>query len=263
MLISHESPLVMLEASRKYNDYDYALVHLFEEYDVYLQFFKDSLKQNRIVYLDNSIFELGEAFDSHKFAKYCEEFYNLNKEKFYHIVPDVMQDCDGTIQKFKEFKTIFDKENSIGVVHGKTLEERLKCFEFMKENADIIAIGFDSLYYEQEEGKTVFEKWYNGRIKFVNYLNDNGYLKNTKVHLLGCGLPQEFKAYKHIKEIISVDTSNPIVHGLKGISYNENGLDYKETQKLIELIEFKEEDIKPKLPIIEHNITKFRSFCER
>ena len=31
MLISHESPISMLEKSRDYNDYDYALVHLFEE----------------------------------------------------------------------------------------------------------------------------------------------------------------------------------------------------------------------------------------
>ena len=32
MLVSHESPISMLEASGKYNDYDYALVHLFEKY---------------------------------------------------------------------------------------------------------------------------------------------------------------------------------------------------------------------------------------
>jgi len=64
MLVSHESPISMLDASRKYNDYDYALVHLFEKYPEYYNFFKISLNLGREVLLDNSIFELGEAFDS-------------------------------------------------------------------------------------------------------------------------------------------------------------------------------------------------------
>ncbi len=57
--ISHESPLSMLDISRTYNDYDYALVHLFEKHPSYYQFFEDSLRQGRTVLLDNSIFELG------------------------------------------------------------------------------------------------------------------------------------------------------------------------------------------------------------
>lgn len=32
MLVSHEVPLSLLEKSRSFNDYDYALVHLFEIY---------------------------------------------------------------------------------------------------------------------------------------------------------------------------------------------------------------------------------------
>ncbi len=66
MLVSHESPISMLETSRKYNDYDYALVHLFETHPQYYNFFKVSLNLGREVLLDNSIFELGEAFDSEK-----------------------------------------------------------------------------------------------------------------------------------------------------------------------------------------------------
>jgi hypothetical protein len=30
MLVSHESPISILDKSKEYNDYDYALVHLFE-----------------------------------------------------------------------------------------------------------------------------------------------------------------------------------------------------------------------------------------
>ena len=64
MLISHEVPISILQESRKFNDYDYALVHLFETEPEYYDYFVDSLKQGRKVILDNSIFELGTAFDS-------------------------------------------------------------------------------------------------------------------------------------------------------------------------------------------------------
>ena len=54
---SHEVPLSMLEQSRAFNDYDYALVHLFEKYPKYYDFFKKSIEMGRDVLLDNSIFE--------------------------------------------------------------------------------------------------------------------------------------------------------------------------------------------------------------
>ena len=76
MLVSHESPISMLEKSRDYNDYDYALVHLFESHPKYYDFFKESLLMDRDVLLDNSIFELGEAFDNAKAALIGSDEYN-------------------------------------------------------------------------------------------------------------------------------------------------------------------------------------------
>ena len=56
MLISHEVPKCLFEKSLDFNDYDYALVHLFDEDPEYLEFYKNSLKNGRHVLLDNSIF---------------------------------------------------------------------------------------------------------------------------------------------------------------------------------------------------------------
>jgi len=86
-MISHETPLSMLEESITYNDYDYALVHLFETHPDYLKFFKRSIACGREVLLDNSIFELGKSFDSVKFAEYVKEL-----RPTYYIVPDVLED---------------------------------------------------------------------------------------------------------------------------------------------------------------------------
>ena len=87
MLVSHETPISLLDESREYNDFDYALVHLFETHPEYYSFFKQSLLQGREVLLDNSIFELGYAFDSEKFAHYVNEL-----KPTYYIVPDVLED---------------------------------------------------------------------------------------------------------------------------------------------------------------------------
>ena len=248
MLISHESPLKLLKLSLKYNDYDYALVHLFDKYPEYLKFFEKSIKK-RIMYLDNSIFELGEAFDIENFKVWCNHFCDINENNLYYIVPDVLEDCERTIQNFKNFK--FNRGHRIGVCQGKTKEETLKCFEFLKDKCDIVAISFDYSWFGQEE---LSIRMLN-RVAFVKELLTS--YRGIKLHLLGCYLPQEFKYYRDPPQIVSIDTSNPVVHGLKGISYTPSGLNFKESQKLAELMEAKE------IPIqVFQNIQMFKGFCK-
>ena len=66
--------------------------------------------------------------------------------------------------------------------------------------------------------------------------------------------------YKSIKSIVSCDTSNPIVMGLLGYRYDEvNGLDFKESIKLVDLFEAKLDE--KQLENIHHNIKVFKSFA--
>lgn len=261
MKISHESPICMLESARDYNDYDYALVHLFEKYPKYKKFFELNLKCGRIVYLDNSLFELGVMFDHKKFAEEAEYFSKINSENFYYVIPDSLEDFEATINSFEEFtKNYKIKGNKIGVVQGKNFEELLECFKFMKTYADVVAISFDYSYYEKMSnyGDNIFQKYMEGRQLFIKYLKDHNFLEDTKVHLLGCSLPQEFIAYRGIKEIISCDTSNPIVHGILNIKYKDYGLDNKEEIKLVDFIDIPE--LKINWKCVMHNIAKFRKF---
>ena len=250
--ISHESPISLLELSKKYNDYDYALVHLFDKYPKYLKFFEESIK-SRIMYLDNSIFELGEAFDIGGFKEWCNHFCDINEGNFYYIVPDVLEDCEKTIQNFDNFK--FGRGHRIGVCQGKTKSETLECFDYLKDKCDIVAISFDYSWFGDNETPLVIRMW--NRVQFIRSLKYKGLLNNVKLHLLGCYLPQEFKYYKDIPEIVSLDTSNPVVHGLKKISYTVDGLISKESQKLVDLIESEE------IPIqVFQNIQMFRGFVK-
>ncbi len=145
MLVSHESPISMLDKSRTYNDYDYALVHLFEKEPEYYNFFKVSKTLGREVLLDNSIFELGHAFDPKKFAKYVEEL-----KPTYYVVPDVLEDSQQTCSSFNKFTLNYPDLPGlkIGVVQGKTYQELVECYRFMTNHADYIAISFDYSWYE-------------------------------------------------------------------------------------------------------------------
>ena len=183
--VSHESPICMLDKSHLYNDYDYALVHLFDDYPQYYDHFKKSLQQDRKVYLDNSIFELGKSFNN---KKYIEWINKLNPT--YYIVPDVLEDAAGTIKQLFEFNSImaggvvdpyqsheveatvidndhvedesgcgdckettdvnlnnFKPSKQIGVVQGKDWDELVECYQVMSKMTDMIAISFDYSYY--------------------------------------------------------------------------------------------------------------------
>jgi len=101
--------------------------------------------------------------------------------------------------------------------------------------------------------------WMLGRATLLSRLLDDGVINTNKPHhLLGCGLPQEFALYRSYDWIESLDTSNPIVHGLLGIKYEHGGLQTKQSIKLIELLD---SDIsREQLYDITHNINHFKTY---
>jgi hypothetical protein len=224
MLISHESPLCLLDESRYYNDYDYCLVHLCDKYPQYYSFFKASLTMGREVLLDNSIFELKHAFDSKAFAAYVEDL-----QPTFYVVPDVLEDSYATRSSFDDFVGEYSNLPGlkIGVVQGKSYQDLVECYKFMSDNADYIAISFDYSWYQQvgfsqqkNHKLAQLERMATGREYLINRLIEDDIWNSRKPHhLLGNSLPQEMKAYKHIESIRSVDTSNPIMAGIKGMKY--------------------------------------------
>ena len=257
--IAHESPKSIFSTVQKYTDYDYALVHLFEEDPEYLQQFKEAVSKGREVILDNSIFELEEAFDADKFAKWVEEL-----RPTWYIIPDALEDVAKTCTQAEMWRINHSNVpgKSIGVIQGKTYEEIVQCYEFMDKDMDVdmIAISFDYSYYTKSvPHPNKYVSWMLGRVKLLGDLLRDGVINKDKPHhLLGCGLPQEFSFYKHADYdfIYSLDTSNPVVHGIKGITYGSDGLWSKESQKLFEMINQEVEDTN----MILNNIQKFRWF---
>lgn len=268
--VSHESPISILQESKSYNDFDYALVHLFESHPVYYRYFKNARETyNREVLLDNSIFELGHAFDSEKFLSAA---IDIKPNMF--IVPDVLEDSRATITSFESWLT-FDKiravkdvcnTRAIGAIQGKTWQELIECYKYMSDYADMIAISFDFSYYETTgEGVSKLDKWCSGRQRFITQLIDAGIWNwNKPHHLLGCSLAKEFRYYvnHNIFNIVSCDTSNPIVAAIHGMKYDaEYGLPNKPSTKLADLIEHQ---VTPyEMEIIEYNTSMFKKILCR
>lgn len=268
--VSHESPISILQDSIKYNDFDYCLVHLTETHPEYYRYFKNAREiYNREVLLDNSIFELGHAFDGDKFLK---AVIDLKPNMF--IVPDVLEDSRATRDSFYRWMIegkIHHIKNeyltkSIGAIQGKTWQELIDCYKFMSDNADMIAISFDFSYYETTgEGYSKLNKWCTGRQRFINQLIDKGIWNWDKSHhLLGCSLAKEFRYYinHNIFNIVSCDTSNPIVAALHGMKYDADyGLQSKPSTKLADLIDHKVTG--DEFEIITYNVNQFKKILCR
>jgi hypothetical protein len=255
--IYHEAPKSIFKEIQKVTDGDYALVHLFEEDPEYFKQFQEAKENGREIILDNSIFELEEAFDAEKFAGWV-----LELKPDWYIVPDALEDAKKTCSQMAawniKYKNLPGKK--IGVVQGKTYQQIKSCYEYMDKIADVdmIAISFDYSYYtESFPHPNKYVSWAMGRAKLLGDLLRDGIINTNKPHhLLGCSLPQEFSLYSQYDWLYSLDTSSPVVHGIKGIEYREDGLWSKESQKLFELINHQVEDINPIL----YNINKFKWF---
>lgn len=261
--VSHESPLCLLKDSINYNDYDYALVHLFEQNHHYFNFFRSSVLANREVLLDNSIFELGTAFESKEYHRWIHLL-----EPTYYIVPDVWEDSKATRESFKKFTQEFNDIQSlkIGATQGKTYQDFVDCYKFMAEHADYIAVSFAYSFFEYiGTGNNKLERMASGRQRLIRNLIDDGiWCWNKPHHLLGCALPQEFNYYwkKNIYNIRSVDTSNPVMAGFTHMKYNGDlGLKDKPKGLLADNIDASLDD--EQLDIIKYNIDAFKQIVGR
>ena len=279
--VAHESPLACYDLVDSLTDYSYFLVHLFYENEKYLEKFNN---RTRPCILDNSIFELGTAWPQEQFAEWVQKL----KDGDEYIIPDVLEDAQGTMRSLERWNTNFVKSGvlanknvkSIGVVQGRTYEEFVECYQFVAARVDKVAISFDYSYYLESTKdiqwdvdvsnwaprlRNKWERFMIGRQNLITRMVlDKVIVSHKPHHLLGMALPQEGLFYKQAgyNFIDSVDTSNPVVHGIEGKLYNygwkrsQRGLAEKYPVKLIEYMN-SELTVEQKHDIA-YNIVEFR-----
>lgn len=256
MKVSHEVPRCLLTASPEFNDYDYALPHLFDQDEEYLQYFKEAKKAGRYIIMDNSLHELGEAYNHDRLRYWIKE---LEPNEF--IVPDVWMDCHSTAAQAKywnQFSGLYPETKFTAVIQGKDKNDAYLCANLLANlGYKKLCVSYGATWYNDffphtnpDMGKAL------GRVRFVQGLLKIDHLKDIKFHLLGCSIPQEFGWYDNNPRIESIDTSNPVMAALEGVWYNDNGLNTKPKANMNDYfdIDFSKLDY---LNVV-HNTNKFR-----
>jgi len=253
----HEAPKSLFKHVQTVTDGDYALVHLFEEDKEYLELFKEAIRKGREVILDNSIFELEEAFDAERFSYWVKEL-----RPTWYIVPDALENSKKTMSQIAKWNLKYSDlpGKKIGVVQGKTYDQIKACYEYMDKFAevDMIAISFDYSYYTSSfPHSNKYASWAMGRVKLLGDLLKDGIINQDKPHhLLGISLYWEGEFYSQYPWIYSIDTSNPVVFALKNRSYERKLTWDKPSEKLFTLINTPLEDID--IELVKENILWFR-----
>ena len=257
--VSHELPINMLDQSFEINDYEYCLPHLLDQNETYRKHFEDAKESGSYIIMDNSLHELGEAYDTKRLLHWVHE---LEPDEF--IVPDVWQDKTSTLVNAKQWIQVKlpKKTTKVAVVQSENYHEAFECYDILKtQGYKKIAFSYGADWYSEEfphpnplVGKMM------GRIMTISKMYKSKLIEETdRVHLLGCALPQEFSYYADFPFIESIDTSNPIIHGLEGVKYKHLGLLTKSSTKIDKID--KEIDTKTMYDI-NHNLIRFKTFVQ-
>lgn len=234
-LISHEVPLDLLNESLKFNDYHYCLPHLLKNKQ-YHKFYKDARERGDLIIMDNGLFE----GVSHTEEDLVERINDIEPDIF--IVPDAWNDPHTTVKNAKKWIDYYvDKipstTNLMAVVQAKTVSDAMLTYsKFVELGFDHIALNHSGIFYKElYPHQNELLSLMMGRIKFMSILPGlKGFSKDIHHHLLGATLPNEFSYYKGKEHnfIKTIDTSNPVIYGLKHGKYPDEVLLDKPKEKL-------------------------------
>jgi hypothetical protein len=258
MKVSHEVPIPYLNKSLEFNDYDYCLPHLLDESKEYEEYFRNAKENSRYIIMDNSLHELGKPYDSDRLWYWMNQ---LEPDEF--IVPDYWQDKNKTLVSSKEWITKEYPKNTtpVAVVQSNNKEDAYECYHILKDQGyKKIAFSYGADWYlTHGSGPNKFIRKALGRHNVIKEFYEKGLIKKTdKIHLLGCNVPQEFEWYNDMPFIETIDTSNPIIHGLAGVKYESFGL----TKKLLYKVD-KFEGNEKNWDIVLFNVNKFKEFLHK
>lgn len=261
MKISHELPLGLMHHAYEWNDYDYCLPHLIDQYDQYKLFFEKSRKDKRFIIMDNGLFE-GVVHTTEDLLSKIE----LIKPDIF-IVPDAWNDATTTLVNAKSWMLNYkpglsEGVNLMAVCQGKDMAELTTTYQTLVDlGYTHIAFNHSSIAYQDRYplNQPLFAQMY-GRMEFIRHLVASNIIRPTfHHHLLGCSLPQEFMSYGDWPFIKSVDTSNPILVGAEGQRYSNDGLEWKPKEKLEHYFE---KDLSGQVEDIIFNVQQFRKFIK-
>jgi hypothetical protein len=255
ILVSHEVPFCLLDNSLKFNDYQYALVHLLESNEQYRNHFLKCKEDGVEIYLDNSLHELGYAMDDEILIKWMNI---LEPSTFF--IPDVWEDSSSSIENAIRWANIEvpSSTTKCAVVQANSISDAQHCVNsYIDLGYKKIAFSYGASYYNEicphpnkDFGKAM------GRFMAVNSMKNHFPPLGISVHLLGTAWPAEFGMYKGMDFIESIDTSNPIMATLGEMVYSNMGLSTKPIANMNKYQDISYDFVN--LDLLEYNVYKFK-----
>ena len=260
--VSHELPLCFLGKSPEWNDYDFCLPTYWFKSESYKNYYLNAKKAGRFIIADNGLFE-GDSFTEQQLIDFANE---LQPDIF--VIPDVWNDATLSLRNAKRWQLSIKNQ----LPENTKLMAVIQCTDYsigsllyqqyIDLGVEAIAFNHSSTSYQDffpHENLSVSKMM--GRIYFINQLKKKGVINhNIHHHLLGCAIPDEFKYYgKGYEFIKTLDTSNPVVWGCKGISYDDKITSVEKPKEKIEEYFNENLDFRTKA-LIFSNINKFKTY---
>lgn len=232
MKISHEVPIQFLDKSTHFNDYDYCLAHLmlrhqqgWSNLEAYYNFYM-SRPNDRKIYLDNSAFELGRSVPA---APYCELIQKMDPYLFF--IPDVVDSYRCTIDLANKWMDKHDHKIDKKVLRcqalqGKSIEQLIDHYERIRSFVSVVGVGYNYAFFSKDPTKRIQQ-----RGEVVDALLAHN--PQMWIHLLGCQSYAEFVYKRYPGNVISVDTSLPIMAAIDGVNYPDDGHMLCQAQHLV------------------------------
>jgi len=258
-LISHELPLdLMAKHEYEINDYTYVLLHKLIEDEAYAAAVMDIRKTDplRLIYLDNSCYELGASLDN-KLLKHWSDKASADIV----ILPDVLGNRGQTLSRTFEYLDEYPQAAVYGmaVAQGSNPDELIDCYAELRDYRsefdhpiEMIAIPFVFSWIERDPTLQA-----NERIRLLQLMDAGRVIdRNRRHHLLGTWQAREFLQYRKFGWIWSVDTSNPIMAAIDGNAYETYGVHEKPKATFDSAYHLKEGDID--MNLLYSNVNMFR-----
>ena len=236
-LISHESPLCLLEESLEYNDYQYILPYFWYRFPKYKEFMLNYRKtKDSFIILDNGLFE-GETYT-------IDELVTLTNEiqPDILIVPDAWNDCTKTHVNakywmgLKKSNVLPEMTDIMVVLQGKSYQEIKNLYRLCTDlGYNYYSFNHSSIAYNSPTTDKSLRRFE----LITECVNENIIKRGHYIHLLGAINVNEFNYYKRYmpKVIYSIDTSNPILRGCHKELYNYYNTQVKPKGKIEDFFE--------------------------
>lgn len=229
-------------------DYDFIIASHCLANESYRKFYagysriEDNKRPSKV--LDNGAFELGASIDPRKYLELVQEIAPRIV-----VLPDVVNDVDATIAATKEFlDTVWEPTGMIdkaaglmGVLQGQSPTDYLKCLDFYFENPDLEYIGVPyHLFYRPK---------FIRKYEIDKRCRDQG----VSIHILGLPNPFEIIELREIPEVVSLDTSLPVVSA----KFNRRLWHMRWKSERLDI-----EEVHPYPNLVRQNIGFLKSLCD-